>query len=172
MRPRTLRPSAPGAKTARGSSARTGPERPRRALRIAIARLARHAPLRAARVRAALRAVARAHHWRGDLCLAVVDDAAIAALNRRFRRARGPTDVLAFPYGEDADGVAGEIIVSAETAARAARAFGEPPERELLRYCIHGLLHLCGREDGVPAARRAMRAQEDRFLPPREEFRP
>jgi len=53
-----------------------------------------------------------------------VDDAAIAALNRRFRRARGPTDVLAFPYGEDADGVAGEIIVSAETAARAARGAG------------------------------------------------
>lgn len=142
-----------------------------RPVRIAIARASGCAPLRAARLRAVLRAVAHAHGWRGGISLAVVDDAAIAALNRRFLRARGPTDVLAFAYGGDPDGVAGEIVVSAETAARAARALGEPPERELLRYCIHGLLHLCGRDDAAPAARRAMQAQEDLFLPPREEFR-
>ncbi|HAK94866.1 MAG TPA: rRNA maturation RNase YbeY [Planctomycetes bacterium] len=157
---------------ARRAPARAVPGRPRRAIRIAITRASGCAPLRAARVRATLRAAARAHGWRGDISLAVVDDVAIAALNRRFLRARGPTDVLAFAYGDDADGVAGEIIVSAETAARAARALGEPPERELLRYCIHGLLHLCGLDDAAPAARREMQAQEDRFLPPHEEFRP
>ncbi len=141
-----------------------------RALSISIARFSGCVAVGDARIRAVLRAVARAQRWQGDVSLAVVDDDAIAALNGRFLRTHTPTDVLAFAYGDDADGVAGEIVVSDETAARTARALGEPPERELLRYCVHGLLHLCGFDDATPRARRAMHAREDRFLPPPEEF--
>ena len=138
--------------------------------KVRIARLSRRVALGDARIRAVLHAVARAQHWQGDVSLAVVDDEAIAALNGRFLRKPTPTDVLAFAYGDDADGVAGEIIVSDETAARTARALREPPARELLRYCVHGLLHLCGFDDATARARRAMHAREDRFLPPAEEF--
>lgn len=141
------------------------------AVRICIARTCTRVVLDNARIRAALRAVARVHEWHGGVSLAVVDDAAIAALHERFLRTRTPTDVLAFAYGQDPDGIAGEIVVSAETAARVARTLGEPPARELLRYCIHGLLHLCGFDDATPRARRAMHAMEDCFLPSREECR-
>jgi probable rRNA maturation factor len=141
-----------------------------RAPRVGIARACRRVPLEAARIRTALCAVAQAHGWTGGVSLAIGDDAVIASLHGRFLRTREATDVLAFAYGEDAGGIAGEIIVSAETAARTARALGEPAPRELLRYCVHGMLHLCGFDDGTPRARRAMHSLENRFLPSREEF--
>jgi probable rRNA maturation factor len=120
-----------------------------------------HRPL----IRKLLRRVARAEGWCGDLSVAIVDDAGIAELNAAFRGRPGPTDVLAFPYGEsDPDGVAGEIVVSAETAERAAALHDETPERELLRYCVHGLLHLCGYEDRTAAQRRRMEEVQEVFL--------
>ena len=86
-------------------------------------------------------------------------------MNARFRGRNEPTDVLAFPYGNDADGIGGEIVVSAETAERVAAAVDETPERELLRYCVHGLLHLCGYRDGTPAERKRIDAVQEGYLP-------
>ena len=56
--------------------------------------------------------------------LALVDDARIAELSGRFRGCREPTDVLSFPEGETDPETGrrhlGEIVISAETAAREA----------------------------------------------------
>ena len=122
-------------------------------------------PINRQLIRKVLRRVAAEEGWTGDLSLAIVDDPQMAALNARFAGKGEPTDVLAFPYGDgDGDGLAGEIVVSAETAERAAASFDETPEREVLRYCVHGLLHLCGYDDRTPAARRRMTARQERFL--------
>ena len=119
-------------------------------------------------IRKALRAVARREGWSGDLSVAIVTDQIIHSLNARFLAHDEPTDVLAFLYDEKtpcgADDVAGEIIVSAETAARVAASLDETPERELLRYCIHGLLHICGYDDRTPEERARMEERQERYL--------
>ena len=127
-------------------------------------------PISPARVETILKHVARAEGFHGDLSVAIVDDRAIAVLNAQYLQKNAPTDVLAFSYGDDPDGLAGEIVVSAETAARVASSLGEPPERELLRYCVHGLLHLCGYDDRDSSDRINMEAAQERALPGKEEF--
>ena len=49
-------------------------------------------------------------------------------------------------------------------ATRQARRFHTTWQRELIRYVIHGLLHLCGYDDRRSAARRQMKREEDRIL--------
>lgn len=83
----------------------------------------------------------------------LVSDRVIAKVHADFSGVPGPTDVITFQHGE--------LVISAETAWRQAEATGEPFQRELLRYLVHGLLHLNGHLDGKPALRRAMwRVQE------------
>ncbi len=85
--------------------------------------------------------------------VALVSDRVIAQVHRRFLNIPGATDVITFAHGE--------LVVSAATAARQARELGEIIEREVLRYIVHGLLHLNGHEDANPSAAAAMwRAQE------------
>jgi probable rRNA maturation factor len=49
-----------------------------------------------------------------------------------------------------------------EVAERQAAEYGEPLAREILRYLVHGLLHLSGHEDADPGERATMeRVQEE-----------
>jgi ssRNA-specific RNase YbeY (16S rRNA maturation enzyme) len=45
-----------------------------------------------------------------------------------------------------------------------AREFGTTWQGELVRYVIHGLLHLCGHDDLMSAARSKMKREENRLL--------
>jgi probable rRNA maturation factor len=92
--------------------------------------------------------------------LAVVDDATIHRLHREYLAADEPTDVLSFLLERSGDRLEGEVIVSAQTARRAAARFGWPPEDELLLYVIHGTLHLVGYRDATPAERAEIRRRE------------
>ena len=92
------------------------------------------------------------------------DDAEIARLHETFGRGTGPTDVLSFSDGtvDPRTGRThlGDVAVGAETALREAVSRGRRPADELILYALHGLLHLCGFEDGDDDARAAMfRAQ-------------
>lgn len=94
-----------------------------------------------------------------SLDLAVLDDRAMAKLNRRHLRRDRPTDVLAFDDGEaDSDGRLrlGDVAVSAETARREAGARGVRFTHELAFYALHGLLHLLGMDDGDGEGREEM----------------
>jgi probable rRNA maturation factor len=95
--------------------------------------------------------------------IVLVSDPAMARYNEQFHHVAGPTDVLSFDYGPDAD-PAGEIIVSVDHAHHQARRYGTTPARELALYIIHGLLHLHGYDDLTGPARRRMRAAERRLL--------
>jgi probable rRNA maturation factor len=88
-----------------------------------------------------------------QLEITLMDDPMIAHVHMEFMRIPGATDVITFQHGE--------ILISLETAARHAVAFGESFEREILRYIVHGMLHLAGHDDAEPLAQAAMeRAQE------------
>ena len=80
--------------------------------------------------------------------IALVDDATSERVHRDFMNIDGPTDVITFHHGE--------IVIGAQVAQRQAAEYGEPLTRELLRYMIHGLLHLAGHEDEHPDERAAM----------------
>ena len=97
--------------------------------------------------------------------VAVVGDEEIARLNRQYLRHEGVTDVISFDLTEPEDqGVRGQIVVCADEAVRQARARGHGPQRELLLYVAHGLLHVLGWEDDSQTHAAAMHAREEELL--------
>jgi probable rRNA maturation factor len=91
----------------------------------------------------------------GEVEVLLTSDAELKRLNRTFRGKNKATDVLSFPAPVDFPGVAGDMAISLETAARQAS--------ELL----HGLLHLHGfdheTDGGEMAAREAELRRELRL---------
>jgi probable rRNA maturation factor len=97
--------------------------------------------------------------------IALVDDATIHSVNRRHLDHDWPTDVISFPLSEPGEPVlAGELVVSAEMAAATARETGADPWAELALYVVHGLLHLCGRDDLTDSDADVMRRREAEIL--------
>ena len=91
-----------------------------------------------------------------EIEVSIVSDRAIAAVHRRFMNIAGATDVLTFEHGE--------IIISAATAERHAREFGQRLEHELGFYIIHGILHLNGYDDLAELAASRMRETQTAIL--------
>jgi len=114
--------------------------------------------------RAVRAALARGGVHRGEVSVAIVDDAEIARVHSRFLNDPTPTDCISFVFDSGNGAIDGEIVVSAETAAVAARRFGWSASDELLLYVAHAALHLAGYDDQSPAQRRAMRRQERAVL--------
>jgi probable rRNA maturation factor len=110
--------------------------------------------------RVARRAIAEIGIDAAAITVVVVDDAEIAALHDRWMGLPDPTDVLTFDLSERDGVIAGDIVVSAETARRVAREVGWQPREELAYYVCHGLLHLSGFDDVTPGERRRMRRKE------------
>jgi probable rRNA maturation factor len=100
----------------------------------------------------------------GEISVAVVDDPAIAEIHAEFLDDDSPTDVISFVLDSSPGCLEGEIVISAETASASAPAYDWPPERELLLYVIHGVLHLVGHDDTTPKARAKMRRMERKYL--------
>jgi probable rRNA maturation factor len=134
-------------------------------LQIAITNEQDRFKIDAARLRGAVEAVLAGEEiGEGEISVAVVDDAAIHDLNRRWLEHDEPTDVLSFVLEESEGYREGEIIVSADTALARAAEFGWSPEDELLLYVVHGALHIVGYDDKEPADRERMRERERFFL--------
>jgi len=135
------------------------------------------------RVAALAEFVARREGFRlGAIDLAVVGRREIVALNRRWLGHDRPTDVLSFDLsdagrpgartgGRMADstrtsgaGLCAQIVVCGEVAAEQARRRRLPPQRELMLYVVHGLLHLMGYNDHTARAAARMHAREEELL--------
>ncbi len=116
-----------------------------------------------AAVEATLAAEGVAQLW---VSLTVTDDAGIHELNRTWLAHDEPTDVISFPLREanDPDPLLGEVVISAERARREACARGIPLDEELVRYVVHGCLHLLGWDDRTEAERRAMHARQEEIV--------
>lgn len=128
---------------------------------IPVANRQRRVPVRAADVRAVVRAVfEREQAGEPHVSVAMVNDAVIREINRDFLDHDWATDSISFSYEDDPgpDELLGEVVVSAETAQREAQARGVRPEHELLLYVAHGTLHLLGWDDDTPERRDAMNA--------------
>ena len=111
--------------------------------------------------------------------LTLVRDPEMRRLNRDHRAHDAPTDVLSFPLLDPeafdrgtatalraataAEQMLGDIVISVDTAARQARAYDAPLQREVERLLIHGVLHLCGHDHLVAADRARMEREEHRL---------
>jgi len=58
----------------------------------------------------------------------------------------------------------GEIFICLDEALSQARRFRTSWPSEVVRYLVHGVLHLCGYDDRHPAPRREMKRMENRLL--------
>ena len=119
---------------------------------------------------------------KAELELNLVTAPAITRLNEKFLHHKGPTDVIAFDYrtegraGSSLPAVKpgamrtsrptlhGEIFICVDEAVLQAHKFGTSWQSEVIRYLIHGVLHLLGHDDLRVVARRRMKREENRLL--------
>ena len=109
-----------------------------------------------------------------EVDITIVTDEEIHTLNRDYRNVDRATDVLSFALDEDGGEpelvggpevhLLGDIIISAETAARQAEEFGHGLEREIVYLAVHGLLHLLGYDHMQEEDKAIMRAKEEEAL--------
>ncbi len=104
-------------------------------------------------------------HPQADLCLRLVDEAAMETLHVQWMDLPGPTDVMSFPMDElrpgreglePEEGVLGDIVLCPSVAAKQARDAGHATEEELLLLTTHGILHLLGYDHAEPAEEKEM----------------
>ena len=93
-----------------------------------------------------------------SLTVCLVSDAEIARMNEKFRKKKGPTDVLSFPTVTRRRPVRmrrgsrpvkrgeylGDIVISPATARRYAKKHERKLSSELQVLILHGVLHLLG----------------------------
>jgi len=123
---------------------------------------------------------------KAELGINLVATPEMTRLNENFLRHAGSTDVITFDYtfgvppsGGSRQNVApaqknrlkpghqtihGEIFVCVDEAVSQARRFGATWQSEVVRYIVHGILHLQGFDDSSAPARRRMKLEEDRRL--------
>jgi probable rRNA maturation factor len=102
-----------------------------------------------------------------ELSVLIVDDAEIQVINRDYLNRDRPTNVISFAMQEGEGGgvqpgLLGDVVISADTAARDALEAGIALESELYFLLLHGILHLLGfdHERGTEEEARCMEARE------------
>jgi probable rRNA maturation factor len=104
----------------------------------------------------------------GEVGVLLTGDEAVRELNRQYRRKDKATDVLSFPAAESAGDIAGDLVISLETALRQAIERGHSLETEIKVLLLHGLLHLAGYDheiDDGEMRRREVRLRRKLSLP-------
>lgn len=98
-----------------------------------------------------------------EVSVALLGDADMQNLNRRWLGKDRSTDVIAFSLGEEGE-VLGDVYIGHEQAARQAADLGVSLDEELVRLAVHGTLHVLGHEHAEGEERSAspmFRLQEE-----------
>jgi probable rRNA maturation factor len=106
-----------------------------------------------------------------ELGVRLVGAKEMARINWQFLQHEGSTDVITFDHIESKSKVRspksevhGELFICVDDAILQARQFGTEWQSEVVRYVIHGILHLLGHDDLKPAPRREMKRAENRLV--------
>ena len=100
-----------------------------------------------------------------NLSIVIVNDKLMLSLNKRHLSHNYKTDVLAFMLQKDFKWETdAEVIVCYDQAKRMSRSLGIPFKQELLRYLVHGILHLKGYNDKKPRDRKKMWSKQEEIL--------
>ena len=98
-----------------------------------------------------------------ELGIHLVGPKEMARINQNFLRHEGPTDVITFPYADPPE-LHGELFVCPFVGREQSKEFKTSWEAEVIRYVVHGVLHLQGHDDLEPAKRRSMKREENRLM--------
>jgi len=114
-----------------------------------------------------VRAALDEEHADAELCVRVVDEPEMRALNARYRKKDYPTNVLSFPAdlpaGVDLP-LLGDIVVCAPVVNREAAAQHKAVRAHWAHMLVHGTLHLLGHDHQRPREAARMEALETRIL--------
>ena len=118
-----------------------------------------------------------------ELEINLIGAGGMAALNETFLRHEGSTDVITFDYSvgpvsslshfnsekikdrQDAfPTLHGEIFVCVDEAILQAKQFKTTWQSEIIRYVVHGILHLLGHDDLSSRPKRKMKRKENRLV--------
>jgi rRNA maturation RNase YbeY len=99
-----------------------------------------------------------------SFAIRVVDDREIGRLHDTFMGDPAPTDIITFPYDPDDGERGGDMVISADTAARNADEQGWSLADELRFLVLHGLLHVLGWRDATHEDRAAMLARQHELM--------
>lgn len=109
-----------------------------------------------------------------ELGVTLVGASEMARINWQFLQHEGSTDVITFDHTETQisrrksavarQKISGELFICLDDAMEQARSFRTMWQAELVRYIIHGVLHLCGYDDHQVGARRRMKREENRLV--------
>jgi probable rRNA maturation factor len=98
-------------------------------------------------IRRAVRAtVEDAGHAEAEISITLLDDEAIAAMNREHLDHDGITDVISFALWERGEVPVGDVYIGVAQAARQASALDVAVAEEIVRLAIHGALHVLGHD--------------------------
>ena len=136
---------------------------------ITIHNSQRHLKVNQSRIKTVLARILKEEgHASSEVSLVLVDNRRIKSVNRKYLKKNRITDVISFPLGDRqdpaGDNLLGEIIVSVEKARQEARRRKIPAQKEVLLYCVHGLLHLLGYDDMTPRKRRRMERRQGEMI--------
>jgi probable rRNA maturation factor len=119
-----------------------------------------------------------------ELGINLVGAKEMARVNWQFLQHEGSTDVITFDYsdagqasrlshskrsknGDRRDAcpaLHGELFICVDDAVAQAKEFGSSWQAEVVRYAVHGVLHLLGHDDLRPDLRRKMKREENRLV--------
>jgi rRNA maturation RNase YbeY len=115
-----------------------------------------------------------------ELGINLVGAKEMAKVNWNFLRHEGSTDVITFDHADGSEGgsplpadgargvtrpiLHGELFICVDDAVFQAKQFSTSWQAEILRYVVHGVLHLRGHDDLEPDLRRKMKRTESRLV--------
>ena len=109
-----------------------------------------------------------------ELGILLVGAQEMARVNWQHLQHEGSTDVITFDYRESArqrlartpapPSLHGELFICVDDAVSQAKEFGTNWQSEIVRYVVHGVLHLLGHDDLKPNLRRQMKREENRLV--------
>ena len=98
-----------------------------------------------------------------EIGVSIIGEAAMTRMNEGHLQHKGSTDVITFDYTDASrpNCLAGEIFICLDEAFAQAPRFRVTWQNEMVRYIVHGILHLSGYDDKTAAARRKMKREEN-----------
>ena len=95
----------------------------------------------------------------------------MALVNWNFLQHAGSTDVITFDHSDNRQSaignrqfINGELFICVDDAIAQAKEFKTTWQSEVVRYGVHGVLHLLGYDDLKPQLRRVMKREENRLV--------
>jgi len=101
-----------------------------------------------------------------EIGIHLVGEDEMTSVNETFLQHEGPTDVITFNHSgiDDMAHLHGELYVCVDVAMTEAPTFRATWQDEIVRYCVHGCLHLQGYDDREPTRRRKMKRKENEIM--------